>query len=74
MGDGIKTISDAEEEIRRVYGKGIVALKHIAEGEIFTEENITVKRPCKGLSVLKWDKVLGKKAKKDFTENEAIIL
>jgi len=73
MGDGVKKISDAEEEIRRIYGKGIVALKPIAKGEVFTEENITVKRPCKGLSVLKWDKVLGKKAKKDFVKDEPII-
>lgn len=73
MGDGVKKISDSEEEIRRVYGKGIVARKPIAKGEVLTEENITVKRPCKGLSVLKWDKVLGKKAKKDFAENEPII-
>ena len=73
MGDGVKKVSEAEEEIRRVYGKGIVALKPITAGEVFTEENITVKRPCKGLSVLKWDKVLGKKAKKDFAKDEPII-
>ena len=73
MGDGVKKVSEAEEEIRRVYGKGIVALKPITAGEVFTEENITVKRPCKGLSVLKWDKVLGKKAKKNFAKDEPII-
>ncbi|OGV38347.1 MAG: N-acetylneuraminate synthase [Lentisphaerae bacterium GWF2_45_14] len=73
MGDGIKRISPSEEEIRRIYGKGIVSLVPIAKNEIFTDKNITVKRPCKGLSVLNWDKVVGKKAKKDFAKDEPIV-
>jgi N,N'-diacetyllegionaminate synthase len=74
MGDGIKRITEAEAEIRKVYGKGIVALKPVVTGEIFSENNVTVKRPCHGLSVRDWDKVLGRKASRNFKKDEFITL
>ena len=54
--------------------KSIVAKKDIQKGTIFTEENITVKRPGTGVSPMNWDEVLGKEAVKDFNEDELIEL
>jgi N,N'-diacetyllegionaminate synthase len=46
----------------------------IKKGDIFTEENLAVKRPGDGISPMQWDQVIGKKATQDFGENEYIIL
>ncbi len=54
--------------------KSIVANTNIKKGEVFTEENITVKRPGNGISPMKWYEVLGNKAPKDFNEDELIEL
>jgi N,N'-diacetyllegionaminate synthase len=72
MGDGIKKPSVLEIKNIAVTRKSIVAGKKINKGEEFTEENITVKRPGTGLSPMIWDQVIGKKAKRDFLEDELI--
>lgn len=52
--------------------KSIVAKKFIKKGELFTENNLTVKRPGLGISPMMWDSILGKKAKKSFDPEELI--
>ena len=46
--------------------KSIVARKSIKKGELFTEKNITIKRPGIGISPMKWDTILGKVAERDY--------
>ena len=46
----------------------------LKNGEVFTTENITVKRPGDGISPMLWDKILGQVAKRDFTKDELISL
>lgn len=74
LGDGIKRPSPSELKNREIVRKSIVARRAIKKGEIFTENNITVKRPGNGLSPMYWDDVLGKTAPKDFREDELIVL
>lgn len=74
MGNGIKRCSLSEEKNKIIARKSIVALKFIKKGKIFGVENITVKRPATGISPMKWNQVLGKKAKKDFIPDELISL
>jgi N,N'-diacetyllegionaminate synthase len=74
MGDGIKRPSDSETKNIEIARKSIVAAKDIARGEVFTEENITVKRPATGLSPMKWDSVVGRVATRNFQEDECIEL
>jgi N-acetylneuraminate synthase len=74
IGDGIKKPNRSEIEIMKVVRKSIVASKDIKKGDIFTENNVIVKRPGIGISPMKWDEVIGKKAIKDFTEDELIII
>jgi N,N'-diacetyllegionaminate synthase len=72
MGDGTKKPSPSEIKNMAIARKSIVAGKRIRKGEEFTVDNITVKRPGTGLSPMKWDQVIGKKAKRDFMEDELI--
>lgn len=74
LGSGIKTVSVSERKNMAIARKSIVAAKTIKAGEIYTEENLTVKRPGNGVSPMMWDSVLGQKAKRDFQEDELIEL
>lgn len=74
LGDGIKQPSPSERKNMNAVRKSIVAKKTISMGEPFTAENLAVKRPGNGLSPMVWDWVVGKKAGRDFRENELIVL
>lgn len=74
MGDGIKKPSSSERKNIPIARKSIVAIRRISKGEIFSESNITAKRPGDGLSPMNWDMVIGKQAKRDFQVDELIEL
>lgn len=74
MGTGEKKPSEAELRNIPAVRKSIVAARDIVKHEIFTEENITVKRPGTGISPMKWDSVVGKRAVKSFVKDELITL
>lgn len=73
-GDGTKHVSDSEKKNIAIARKSIVAACDIKAGELFTEQNLTVKRPGNGISPMRWEEVLGQKAKRDFNEDELIEL
>lgn len=72
MGDGLKRVSPSERPNIEVARKSIVAACDIKKGEVFTEQNITVKRPGNGISPMRWDEVLGQRAKHDFEYDHLI--
>lgn len=72
LGDGVKRASPPELKNRAIARKSIVAQRSIGKGEVFTQENITVKRPGAGISPMDWDKIIGRKAKKCFAPDELI--
>lgn len=72
LGDGIKKASSSEIKNIPIARKSIVALTKIKKGEVFSEKNLTVKRPGTGLSPMLWDRVLGKKSHKDYIEDQLI--
>lgn len=74
IGTGGKEPSPSEKKNITIARKSIVAKTKIKAGEVFTEENITVKRPGTGISPMKWFDVLGEKAVRDFDEDELISL
>ena len=73
-GSGLKEVSKSEEKNKPIARKSIVASTDIKKGNIFTPENLTVKRPGTGISPMQWDEVIGKEAKRDFQEDELIEL
>ena len=74
IGTGVKTASASERKNIGVVRKSIVAACSIKKGDAFTEENLTVKRPGTGISPMRWEEVIGKKATKDYEEDELIAL
>lgn len=74
IGDGVKKPSDSEKKNIEIVRKSIVTTTKIMKGEVFTEENITTKRPGNGISPMKWFEVLGQVAKRDFEEDQLVEL
>ncbi|WP_067843867.1 N-acetylneuraminate synthase [Amphibacillus sediminis] len=74
LGTGVKKPTSSELKNRDVARKSIVAKRDISVGEVFSKENITVKRPGNGLSPMKWNEVIGKESKRYFKEDELIEL
>jgi N,N'-diacetyllegionaminate synthase len=72
LGSNIKKPSKSELQNILKVRKSIVAKTKIKKGEVLSEKNLSVKRPCEGISPMKWDSVLGTKAAKDYNEDEFI--
>lgn len=72
-----KTISVEEEAVRDWAHHSVIAAQNIRQGDIFSLENLVVKRPGRGiparfLDPLFSDKLIGKKAAKDLPINTII--
>lgn len=72
LGDGHKRVSDSERPNMTVARKSIVAARPIAPGDLFTEENITVKRPGNGISPMRWDEIIGSVASRGYDTDQLI--
>lgn len=72
LGDGVKKPADSEIENINVARKSIVAKCRITRGELFTSDNLTVKRPGTGISPMDIHAVIGKSATRDYGANEII--
>ena len=74
LGDGVKRLTAAEAHNKPVARKSIVAARAIAQGELFSAQNLAVKRPGTGISPMRWDEVLGQRAPRDFKPDEPVKL
>lgn len=74
LGDGIKRPTASELKNRPIARKSLVALCPILKGEIFSENNLTAKRPATGVSAARWDEVIGRTASRSFNADEIIEL
>jgi N,N'-diacetyllegionaminate synthase len=72
LGDGIKKPSKSETRNIVIARKSIVAARQIKAGEIFDEDNITIKRPGSGISPMRWDEIVGQVAQKSYEEDDLI--
>ena len=73
LGNGEKIVTESERKNKIVARKSIVAARKIKKGEVFTEENITCKRPGNGISPMKWYQLLGRIAEREFNADELIV-
>jgi N,N'-diacetyllegionaminate synthase len=72
VGKNIKTVSPSELENKNIVRKSITAKCSIKKGERLTEDNLTIKRPGTGISPMKWDKVIGSYASKNYKADDLI--
>ncbi|MEK4248258.1 N-acetylneuraminate synthase [Paenibacillus sp. FSL W7-1287] len=72
LGHGTKRPSDIELLNRAAVRKSIVASSNIAQGEVFTKDNLTIKRPGTGMNPSLYWGLIGKKATKPYYEDELI--
>jgi len=72
MGSSVKKPSKSEAKNISIARKSIVANKVIKKGELFSEKNLTTKRPGTGISPMKWDSIIGKPALADYERDDLI--
>lgn len=64
---GDESYQNSINDKKREFSRSIFVSKEIKKGEVFSLENLTIKRPNKGLHPRFFDSVLGKRATKDLT-------
>lgn len=74
MGDGRKQMTSSERSIKTVVTKRIVAKHPISRGEVFSEDNICVKRSAEGELASQWDMIIGTKAPRGYETDQGIVL
>ena len=72
LGDGVKRRTASERHNVEIVRKSIVSSAPIHAGEMFTSDNITVKRPGTGISPMRWHELLGKRATREYEPDELI--
>lgn len=72
FGNGKKEPSKAEKRNIPIVRKSIVAASYIKKGDVFSDRNLTTKRPGKGTSPMLWERIVGTIAKRDYNEDELI--
>ena len=72
LGSRVKRPSKSEIANIKIVRKSLVASQDIKKGEIFTEQNLTAKRPGNGLSPFKITKFLGKRSLKNYKKDQQI--
>lgn len=74
LGDGVKRMTAGEAHNKPVVRRSIVAARAIAQGELFSTQNLAIKRPGTGISPMRWDEVLGQRAPRGFEPDEPVSL
>ena len=72
LGKDVKQVAASEKANIDIVRKSIVADRTIKKGELFTEENLTTKRPGTGISPMRWNEIIGKTADRDYKADEMI--
>jgi N-acetylneuraminate synthase len=73
MGNGIKEPTPSELKIKLIARKSLIATKYIKQGEAFSEENVSIKRPGGGISPMEYWNVIGKVAPYDIEQSSLIV-
>ena len=72
LGSSVKFPTVSEIKNKSIARKSLVAARDIAQGEVFTNENLTVKRPGTGKEPLKFWDLVGKKSQKTYKQDDLI--
>tara|TARA_B100001121_G_C18650633_1_gene603885 strand:- start:434 stop:1429 length:996 start_codon:yes stop_codon:yes gene_type:complete len=72
LGNGLKKPSKSEIQNIDIVRKSIIAKTNVRKGDVFTENNLDIKRPGNGISPMRWDEILGTISQKDYEEDDLI--
>lgn len=72
-GQPIKKITRGEFLQREILAKSIICISDIKEGDIFSEYNIDVRGPARGLSPQHYFKILGKKSSRNIKKGQYLL-
>lgn len=72
LGSSSRHFGEKEINQRKVHRRSIVVSKPIKKGEVFTEDNLIIKRPGIGMKPKCWDEVLGKKSSRDLQAEQLL--
>jgi len=72
LGSTRKIPTASEVKNRDVARKSLIAARPIHKNEAFSAENLTTKRPGRGISPMRYWDYLGKQSDKDYAEDELI--
>ena len=72
MGEGNKFISIKEKKNKYLIRKSLVAKNNIKIGDLFSEHNLTAKRPFTSKSPFHFLKIRNKKSKKNYSSGQQI--
>ena len=72
LGHERKEPSKSEKKNKGIVRKSIIAKTKIEKGDVFTKDNLTVKRPGTGISPMRWHEVIGKESLRDYKKDDLI--
>ena len=71
-GNPIKKMTRGEVLQREVLGKSIICSKQISKGDTFSENNVEIRTPARGLSPQYFFELIGKNSKRDIEKGDYI--
>lgn len=66
-------VASEMSEMRSMFGHGLVAEFDISSGEILNEKNLSLRKPCRGISSKNYYNLIGMKVIRDIKANEFIF-
>ena len=66
------TLTELKNQV--VVRKSLVAARSLDKGEVFTEQNLAIKRPGNGIPPMEYWNLLGRRATRSYQEDESIEL
>jgi N-acetylneuraminate synthase len=72
LGSPEKKVAASEQKNIVIARKSLVAAREIGKGELFSEDNLTTKRPGSGLDPMRFWELLGRPADRDYREDDEI--
>ena len=73
LGVGVKSPTVSEVKNKAVARKSLVAAKAIQQGDLITEDNLTIKRPGSGMSPYHYWALLNQPANQDYKAGDLIV-
>ncbi len=72
LGSTVKMPTPAEQKNKAIARRSLVVTQDVAKDDIFSEDNLTIKRPGDGISPIYYWDWMGKKADRDYKEDEKV--